>query len=33
MVLLNLGYAYARGSGVVQDWAKAVHFHRLAAEG
>jgi hypothetical protein len=32
MVLYNLGSAYERGSGVVQDWAKAVHFYRLAAE-
>jgi hypothetical protein len=32
MVLYNLGRAYELGECVLQDWAKAVHFYRLAAE-
>ena len=28
----NLGLSYAHGTGVEQDWAKAVRFFRLAAE-
>ena len=31
-VQFNLGLSYARGTGVEQDWAKAVRFYRLAAD-